>query len=167
MAWERGARAVIIEGTRRGASRLALAERFGCLPINIHDVSPEDRRALVLDVTHGHGADVVIDAAGSVESFAEAIALSGRGGRVLLPGVAVPVGEAAVRLYEDISVKNLAVHGVWASDTAHLWRAVSIVLSGRYPLADMVSHRFAVKQANEALAAVARREATKAVLVQD
>lgn len=166
LAWERGARAVLIEGTRRGARRLALAESFGCLPINIHETTADERRALVHDVTYGHGADAVIDAAGTVESFAEALSLVARGGRIVLPGVATPLGQVPLRLYEDVSVRNLTIQGTWVSDTAHLWHAVSTVLSGRYPLGEMVTHRFAVEQANEALATLASREATKAVLVQ-
>ncbi len=133
LAWERGARAVLIEGTRRGARRLALAESFGCLPINVHETPPDDRRALVLDVTHGHGADVVLDAAGTADSFAEALSLVARGGRILLPGVATPLGRVPLRLYEDVSVRNVTIQGTWVSDTAHLWHAVSTVLSRPLP----------------------------------
>ncbi|MGD9519690.1 MAG: zinc-binding dehydrogenase [Armatimonadota bacterium] len=167
LAWERGARAVLIEGTRRGARRLALAESFGCRAINIHETSAEERAALVAEETFGHGADVVIDAAGTVESFAEAMALVTRGGRIVLPGVATPLGTVPVKLYEDLSSRNISLNGTWVSDTAHLWHAVCTVLSGRYPLAEMITHRFPVEQANEALAALAGRQATKAVLVEN
>jgi len=167
MALDRGARLVIVEGTRRGVQRLALAERFGCLTINVHETSPEQRQQIVAEATHGLGADVVVDAAGTPASFAEAIALVGRGGRVVLPGVATPIGEVPVRLYEDVSRRGIAVMGTWVSDTAHLWHAVSLLLSGRYPLGEMVTHRFPLSRANEALEALASRAATKAVLVAE
>lgn len=165
LAMERGARAVVVEGTSRSPERLALAEEMGCLPLNIHETTREERRAVIDEVADGHGADVVVDAAGTRESFAEAMAIVGRGGRVVVPGVATPIGGVELRLYEDLVLRNICVTGTWVSDTRHLWQAVSVVLSGRYPLGDMVTYTAAVTRANEAMEAVARREAIKAVLV--
>jgi threonine dehydrogenase-like Zn-dependent dehydrogenase len=79
-------------------------------------------------------------------------------------GIAVPVGETALKFYEDISVRNLTVQGVWVSDTSHFHQAVSLVAGGRYPFDELVSHRFPLARANEAQRAAASDEAVKVVL---
>jgi threonine dehydrogenase-like Zn-dependent dehydrogenase len=167
LAWQRGAREVMVVGTARGAARLALAARFGCRILNVAETTPAQRRQVVEELTFGAGADVVIDAAGTANSVTEALALVGRGGRVVLPGIATPLGEVPLALYEQVVSKNVRLQGTWVSDTAHLWQALVTVLSGRFPLAEMVTHRFPIEQANEALAALRRREAIKAVLVAE
>jgi len=163
-AMERGASQVIMFGTRRGIERMKLAESFGCKTVNVHEVGAEERKRMVLDMTHGIGPDVVIDAAGTRDTVPEAIALAARGGTVSIVGVAVPQGETPVAMYEDIAVRNLQLQGVWVSDARHMYQAVQLALSGKYPLAEMVTHRFPLREANEALATLQRREGMKIVL---
>ena len=166
LAFEKGAREVVILGTRRGAARLAMAERFGCRPVNIHETTPQQRAAMVRELSWGRGADVVVDAAGRPESIREALGLVARGGRVVLPGVATPVGQVPVAVYEELAVKNVSLHGTWVSDTRHLCQALQVATSPRYRLAEMVT-AFALMQANEALQALRERKVIKAVLVQE
>ncbi len=165
LAMERGAAQVIIFGTQRGAQRLKLAASFGCTPVNIDEVDAAERKRMVLDMTHGLGADVVIDAAGTRHSVPEAVDLAARGGTVSIVGVAVPQGETPLAIYEDIAVKNLRLQGVWVSDARHMYQAVQLALSGKYPLAELVTHRFPLQEGNAALEALRRREGMKIVLI--
>ncbi|MBC7287924.1 MAG: alcohol dehydrogenase catalytic domain-containing protein [Armatimonadetes bacterium] len=166
LAWEHGAGQVIVEGTRRSAARLALAEAFGCTTINVNETAPEQRVELVRELSHGRGANVVIDAAGTPDSIREAMMLVARGGTIVLPGVATPIGEVGIRFYEDVAAKNVTLRGTWVSDTGHLWKAVQVALSRRYGLERMVT-RFPLAEANAALEALRRREVVKAVLIQE
>ncbi len=161
---ERGASRVVMLGTARGIERMKIAESFGCMTVNISETTAEERRQMVFDMTHGIGADVVFDAAGAGQSVIEAIDLCSRGGTVAITGVAIPQGETPVSMYEQVALKNLRLQGVWVSDARHMYEAVRLALSGRYPFDRMVTHRFPLRQANEALAALERREGIKIVL---
>ncbi len=165
LAFERGARQVVVLGTRRGAARLAMAQRFGCRTLNIHETTAEERASVVRGLSGDRGANVVVDAAGRPESVREALGLVARGGRVVLPGVATPIGQVPIAVYEELSVKNVTLHGTWVSDTRHLWQALQVATSPRYRLGDMVT-AFPLMQANEALQALRERKVIKAVLVQ-
>ncbi len=161
---ERGASQVIMFGTARGVERMKIAESFGCTTVNISDTTPEDRKRMLLEWTNGIGPDVVFDAAGTKQSVPEAIDACSRGGTVVVTGVAVPQGETPISMYEQVAVKNLRLQGVWVSDARHMYQAVRLALTGRYPFDRMVTHRFPLAQANEALAALERREGIKIVL---
>lgn len=166
-AMERGASQVTVFGTRRGIDRMKICESFGCTTINIHEVDQEDRKRMILDMTHGLGADVVIDAAGTPQSVPEAIDLTARGGTCAIPGVAIPQGKTPVKMYEQVALKNLRLQGVWVSDARHMYEAVQLSLSGKYPFHEMITHRFPLQDANEALKALEDREGIKIILTHD
>jgi threonine dehydrogenase-like Zn-dependent dehydrogenase len=161
---ERGASQVIMFGTERGVERMKIAESFGCTTVNVNETTPEERKEMLQDLTHGIGPDVVFDAAGTRHSVPEAIDVCSRGGTVAVTGVAVPQGETAVSMYEQVALKNLRLQGVWVSDARHMYEAVQLALSGKYPFDRMVTHRYPLTEANEALAALERREGIKMVL---
>jgi len=156
-ALARGAADVIVSGTEHSRARLALAEDMGCSVL----LSSDTRAGAELS------PNVVIDAAGAARSVSQALDAVAVGGTVAIPGVASPIGEVPVDVYEKIARKNVRLQGVWVSDARHLYEAVSLVQSGRYGLERLVTHRFKLSEANEALAAVKSREAMKAVLIPD
>lgn len=165
-ARERGAGHITVIGSRRSAARLAMARRMGADSVIFRDETTlADRLAAVRDHTHGFGAPVVFEASGSPEAVVEAVEHTAPYGTCLIPGIAVPVGQVPLSAFEHIARKNVRLQGVWVSDTSHLYAAVSLVASGRFPFAEMVTHRFALAEATQALQAVEGREAVKAVLV--
>ncbi len=164
-ALDSGAGTTIVIGAQGDEKRLKLAEDFGAThTLNVSDTTAEERCQLVMDHTGGHGADVVIDTTGSPQALSEGIRLSAKGGTYALPGVAVPIGQVPISFYEDVAVKNLRIQGVWVSDTCHLYQAVRLVLSGRYPFDRLVTHKFDLKDATQAMETMERKEAIKAVL---
>jgi len=161
-----GASQVIVIGTERSRARLRMCEEFGAdATLTVDGSTAEQRLALVQERSNGLGAGVVFDCTGRPSSLAEGLALAAPGGTYLMVGIATPVGEAAIRPYEEVARKNLRVQGVWVSDTSHLYRAVELVASGRFPFERMVTHRFGLAEAGAALEAVENREAVKAVLL--
>jgi len=166
LALDAGAGQVIAIGTRRSAARLEVCRAFGAAETIVQDDVPADERAArVRELTRGIGADVVLDCSGSVAACEEGLQLVAPGGSYLLPGVATPVGEARVPLFEAVARRHVSLRGVWVSDTSHLWHAIRAVLSRRHPFELMVTHRFPLRQANEALQALESRQALKAVLL--
>jgi len=165
-AFAKGASEAIVIGTRADATRLELAKEFG--PVRtyvVEDSSVEARREEVMGATNGIGASVVIDCTGTPASFDEGLRLTAPGGTYSIPGIATPVGEVSVQIYEDIARKNVRVQGVWVSDTSHLYQAVRLVLSGRFPLHKLVTHRFPLERVMDALKVVDNKQAIKAVLL--
>jgi 5-exo-hydroxycamphor dehydrogenase len=66
-----------------------------------------------------------------------------------------------------VTRKQLQVIGSWSSEPRHLKAALEFlrVTQQQFPFAEMVSHRFTLDQANEALATTAGWKSAKSVLV--
>jgi len=165
-ARERGADEIIVIGTDEDKERLKLCLEFGATKIfNINETSLEERLSYIKEETKGLGADVVIDCTGSPYAIKEGLKMTAPGGIYTLPGVATPVGSIPINFYEDVAKKNIRIQGVWVSDTSHLYQAVKLVLSKKYPFEKLITHRFKLEEATRALEAVDARKAMKAVLM--
>lgn len=66
--------------------RLRIAREMGVAEACVH-TGCEPLREAVLDQTHGRGVDVVVDAAGAVETINTGIAIARMGGRIVLIGI--------------------------------------------------------------------------------
>lgn len=165
-ARECGAGHIAVVGSRRSSTRLAMAQRMGADSVIWRDETTlADRLETVRDLTNGFGAPVVFEASGSPDAVAEAVEHTAPYGTCLIPGIAVPVGDVPISMFEHIARRNVRLQGVWVSDTSHLCAALALVLGRRFPFAEMVTHRFPLEEATSALATVERREAVKAVLL--
>ena len=166
MALDAGAGEVYVAGVSADTGRLDLARQFGAAgTILVDRLSPEERLAFIREKTHGLGANSVIDCTGVARATAENLPLVAPGGTYSIPGIATPVGEVPIALFEQIARKSVTLQGVWVSDTSHLWQAIRLVLSRRYPFEKLVTHRFPLAQADDALNVMASKEAIKAVLL--
>ncbi len=165
-AFAKGAGQAVVIGTRADRARIELAKEFGSVRTYVvEESSVEERGKEVGEMTKGIGANVVIDCTGTASSFNQGLRLTAPGGTFSIPGIATPVGEIPLRLYEDVARKNVRIQGVWVSDTSHLYQAIQLVLSGRFPLHKIVTHRFPLERVMDALRAVESKEAIKAVLL--
>ncbi|MCS7175620.1 zinc-binding dehydrogenase [Pseudothermotoga sp.] len=157
-------RVVVIGGS---PERLSLAKDFVDVALSRRELSEEERRKKVLQLTHGRGADIVIEAAGDSNALLEGLNLIRRGGIYLIAGVAVPQKPIPLSVYEHLVVKGITLHGVWVSDTEHLVQAVHIVTSHPKVFENLITHRFKLDRANEALKCVEERKALKATICFD
>jgi threonine dehydrogenase-like Zn-dependent dehydrogenase len=160
-----GAHPVITVGAP--AHRLAMARRFGATDVVDMQAVPDaaERARIVRERTGGRGADVVIEAAGALPAFAEGMGLVARAGRYLIVGLWSAPGTVPIepRLINNL---NLRLIGTALSQPRHLYQAVELVRAhhARYPLAEVVTHRYGVQDSQRALEAVARLETIKAVI---
>lgn len=163
MAKRCGAENVVVVGRESG--RTEICRELGATHIlDRKATSSEERLARVRELTHGRGADWVYECAGTNPAVAESLGFARRGGAVLTSGIAVPTGEIAVDWFHTINLKNLHVQGVWLSDTPHLRMALSLVRANPETYAKLITHRYPLSAATEALEAVERGETVKAVL---
>lgn len=157
-----GASKVVVIGG--SSSRLNICKEMGAITLDRHSTTVEQRREFIMDMTGGRGADVVVEAVGSQGVVEEGIKLLRSGGTYLSTGFAQPAGLEQVDFYYDVVRKNIRIQGVWVSDTRHTWQALNLVLETPEAFSKMITHRFKLTEANEALNAMATRRALKAVL---
>ncbi len=145
--------------------RLELCREFGATHLlNRREKTAAERLEVIRELTHGRGADVVFEAAGSRGAARETLDLARPGGSCILAGYAQPVGAEEVDFYSQVVKKHLTIQGVWVSDTRHTRQAMELVLEQPERFAKLITHRFPLEEANRALEAMQKKEALKAVL---
>lgn len=147
-------------------SRLRFARRMGATHTIDLDRPHEDRWAEVRALTRGRGVDVVIEAAGRPEAVAQALDLVRDGGTVVVVGQYTDHGPVAINPHLQINRKQVDVRGCWGSDYSHFHRAVALAArhQDRVPWAEMVSAEYRLEEASQALEAVERQAALKALI---
>ena len=125
----------------------------------------EDPRTVVMDLTDGRGADVVIAAASAGAAQRQAFELAAKGGRVGLfaglPQDANPVGLDT----NVVHYRELRVFGTHSSTPEDNRRALSLMESRRINVSALVSHRVPLGSLAEAFRLAESGEALKVVVV--
>lgn len=141
------------------AYRTAVAESLGA------DGTAESHEA-VDQWTDGRGADVVIEATNNPNGFEHAVESARIGGRVVLVGI--PEGNEYGLTASGARRKGLTVK--FSRRMGEVYdRAIQLVASDRVELGPLVTHRFPLEKAPEALALQSRYddEVIKAVVYQE
>ncbi len=157
---------VIVIGAPK--ARLDMARRFGAdHVISLEDVkSPQERINAVRQITGGYGADVVLECVGRPDAVTEGMEMCRDGGKYLILGHYCNAGPTSWNPHV-VTRKQLQVFGSWSSEPRHLRAAIDFLRANRerFPFHEMVTHRFTLDQADEALQTTARWEAAKSVFV--
>ena len=166
LAVESGASQVIVIGAP--ALRLALAKKWGATHvINIDEVrDTAQRKAEILKLTSGRGPDIVVEASGVPVAFREGMDIVRRGGRYLIIGQSS--GEAEQSIIPGLfMLKHLEVIGNGSASIRHFYKAIQFIKNKRnkYSFADIVTTKYRLDQANEAIQAMAAGKEIKPVIV--
>ncbi len=137
----------------RYPGRLAFAEELGAtLTLNVDETDLDERLARVREHAGGLGADVVVDCSGVPETLPECLRLARFGGVVIEAGAFVDLGPVELNP-NDLCTRNLSVLGI-GGETAQAY-APALELMARnlekIPLDRLVTHRFGLAGAAEAL----------------
>lgn len=161
-AKEAGAERVIVSGLSADAKKLDLAERLGA--DHTVDVEQDDLVERVDELTDGKMADLVIDAAsGGPSTVTYAIETARKRGTVLLGGFK---GQPLPRFSSDVLIsKCLTLKGVRGHSYESVELALRTIASGKYPLSEMCTHRFALSEVDEALRTMGGERGSEAVHV--
>ncbi len=159
-----GAERVIVIGDP--PPRLDFARRMGATDTIALEVAHPDRVARVRELTGGRGVDVVIEAAGAPDAASQAMDLVRDGGSVVICGQYTDGGDVTINPHRQVNQKHLELRGCWGSDFSHLYRAVRVAArhSSHVPWREMIGARYGLNDAGRALAAVERRDVTKAII---
>ncbi|HCP61490.1 MAG TPA: alcohol dehydrogenase [Actinobacteria bacterium] len=140
--------------------RLALAEKVGATAINVNERNPQ---MAVSKLTEGRGADVVIEAVGSLSAFDTAVDTVRSGGTVVVVGMfvteslQVPLGVYWARALDIRFAGICPVHTYWE-------RALKAVADGLIDPMPIISHRLPLSDAPKGYELFETRQATKVVL---
>jgi alcohol dehydrogenase len=166
VARESGAQNIIVTGLAKDRRRFDLARQFGAT--HCIDVERDDPVEAVREATAGKMAHVVMDVTGRPEGAVKALDLVGRGGTVMLPGLYG--GDREIPLVMDkVVFKEVRVQGVYSHTIQSVIPAIALAESRKYPIEEMVTHRFPLEDAERAVRLVGGdiegEEAIKVVIV--
>ena len=126
--------------------RLALAARYGGVPINFKEVDPV---AAIREATAGRGVDIAIEAAWADHSIQWAAEMARLGGRLVLVGIPGP--DKLEMKHSTARRKGLTIR--LSRRMKHVYpRAIKLWASGAVDLTGIVSHRFPLERTPEAYA---------------
>lgn len=139
-------------------TRLALARRMGA-----HDaVRPEEAATAVRKWTDGLGVDVVLEMSGIPSAVHQAFALVRVGGRVQMLGI--PAKPMEVDFAAEVIFKGITIYGVVGRRMYDTWHQMTRFLrSGMFDPTPVITHRFPMSAADEAIRAIKSGEAGKVV----
>lgn len=144
-------------------AKLDLARRFGAT--DVVDASREDTAARILELTGGRGVDVAVEAVGTPATVEAALASVGRGGTVVLVGLAGPGTLASVDLYHMIDERRLV--GSYYGSTRPLVdipRLVELYRRGQLLIDELVTRELPLSGINEALEDLQQGNATRTIV---
>lgn len=126
--------------------RLALAEKFGAIPINCDSHDPVEA---IHKATRGRGVDIAIEAAWADHSVQQAVDVARNGGRLVLVGIP---GDDNLQIKHSVARrKGLTIR--MARRMKHVYpRVINLYQRGAIDLNSLITHRFPLERAADAFA---------------
>lgn len=138
-------------------TRLELARQMGATDV----VHPNEVEALVKRVTE-FGVDVVLEMSGVPSAIHQAFALVRPAGRVQMLGV--PAKPMTFDFATELVFKGVTVYGVTGRRMYDTWHQMTRFLrSGAFDPTPVITHRFPLEQADDAIAAIKSGAAGKVI----
>ncbi|HEY0868153.1 MAG TPA: alcohol dehydrogenase catalytic domain-containing protein [Fimbriimonas sp.] len=149
-------------GVQRSRKRMEIAKAYGA---DAYIASgEEDVVARCRELTGGEGPDVVVTAAGSVESHEQAIEMVAHRGYVNLFGGLKKDERPLSVLSNTIHYKECFVTGSHGCVPRHHELAVELLEKGLVRVKPLITHRFPLSQIHDAFEAMESREGMKVVI---
>ncbi len=147
---ELGARTVFLSGTR--PERLSIGKEYGADVVI--DANLDDPVAAVLSATGGAGVDIVLECSGAAPAVDQALAMTKRGGNIVLVGFF----SEPVTAYLNVAVMNgITMHSVRGEGTGSVPRAIALAARGRLRCAELVTHHFPLADIADAFVVYEKR----------
>ena len=134
--------------------RLKFAKKLGAdHVINASASSEAERLAMIRDLTHGRGADVVAECAGVPQAVRESLEMLRVGGLLVEAGNFSDMGEISISPHRHLCAKNVRILGVGGEEPAAYGPSMRQMVRymRHYPLAEFVTHRFGLRQVDAAM----------------
>jgi L-iditol 2-dehydrogenase len=147
--------------------RLEMARKLGAdYTINAAETTTADRMRFVRDLTHGRGADVVIECAGVPQVIPECLDLLRIGGMLVEAGNFSDLGDVAISPHRHLCSKNVRIIGVGGEEGASYGPSMRQLLRymRHYPVREFVSHRFRLDDVQAAVLKAIAPDSMKVVI---
>ncbi len=156
-----GAREVVVIGYPADAAlRLKKAKELGFTTVNLAEANPVD---VVMGLTGGIGADIVIECSGSPKAIPGTIDLVRKLGKICVIGL---TGNRPVEVpWDKFSFKVVEVIFNLSTSYTSWDRTIALIHKGLVPAEKIITHRLPLAQWEEAFAAVENLTALKALLI--
>jgi threonine dehydrogenase-like Zn-dependent dehydrogenase len=148
--------------------KLELAKEFGAdLGINIGSMSDSEVVEAIRGETEGRGADVVVETVGMPSVVRVGLEMLRRGGTYLETGNFADTGEVSLNVHRHIAAKNVLIYGNTNHPHDGYDRAFEMMYRYRntFPFEKLITHRFSLDQAQDALVKSFQPDALKVVFV--
>jgi L-iditol 2-dehydrogenase len=147
--------------------RLTLACRLGAdQSLNATNSTQAERLAFVRELTHGRGADVVVETAGVPQVIPEALEMLRMGGLLLEAGNFSDLGDVSINPNRHLCTNSVRIIGVGGDEPAAYGPGMRQMVryAEHYPLQDFVTHRFGLRQVDEAVKKSIEPDSMKVVI---
>jgi threonine dehydrogenase-like Zn-dependent dehydrogenase len=147
--------------------RLDFAQKLGAdHVINARKTTEKERLAQIRDLTHGRGADVVVECAGVPSAVREALEMLRLGGLLVEAGNFSDMGEISISPHRHLCAKNVRILGVGGEEPAAYGPSMRQMARymRHYPLRGFVTHRFGLKQVEAAMKQSMAADSMKVVI---
>lgn len=140
----------------RSDFRLEIARRFGAdHTINVSGLDSADIVERVRDLTEGRGADIALECTGYPEAVMQGVQMVRRGGMYIVAGVFADVGNITLNPHH-IAARQIRIIGMCNHPSRGYPASMKLLekFKDMFPLRDFITHRFAVADADAAMAQV-------------
>jgi Zn-dependent alcohol dehydrogenase len=144
---------------------LDLARDFGAT--EALDAATEGLVKIVRDLTNGQGADYVFDTVGAPETIQQSLALTRKGGTVILTGLSRTDALASVPIFPFVLQEKRLVGSLYGSGQPlrDIPRLVGMYEDGRLKLDELATRTYRLDKINDALAALSSGEGARGIIV--
>jgi L-iditol 2-dehydrogenase len=152
-----GANSVLLVGTSKDeGNRFSIAHELDLKTIN---GEKEDVPEMVMDLTGGEGADVVVEASGSPAAIHLGVSLLNRLGRMAITGI---TGRDKVDLaWDGLIARGATLYYCYSSVDADWHKGLHYLATGQVNTNALITHRFALEQWQEAFTVLEHLEAIR------
>lgn len=147
--------------------RLDFAKRLGAdYVVNVGRTSKLERLQIVKDLTHGRGADMVIECAGVPQAVPEALEMLRVSGLLVEAGNFSDLGEISLSPHRHLCAKNVRILGVGGEEPGAYGPSLRQMARymKHYSLREFVTHRFGLRDVEAAVKKSMEPESLKVVL---
>lgn len=158
----------VVIATDKSEYRLNMAREFGAdHTLNVAETTSEDRIERVRELTHGRGADVVLEMANVPEAVVEGLEMLRRGGMILEMGNFVNTGEVAINPHRHLCGKNVRLIGLTNHPVIGYGPSMELMrkYGHIYPFEKVVTHEFRLEDVEKAMKKSIEPDSMKVAIV--
>ena len=134
--------------------------------INAAKTTLTERLEMVRDLSHGRGADMVIECAGVPQAIPESLEMLRLGGLLVEAGNFSDLGEIGINPHRHLCSKSVRILGVGGEEPASYGPSMRQMARymKHYPLSEFVSHRFPLRDVETAVHKAIAPDSMKVVI---